>query len=207
MPPFSEISSSVRGAWQLFVMDQRGMNQFNLSAAGFWNSFFAAVLLAPIYFFVLLAQYKLNREVQQIALEQDPTNPNIPPIPELSDYLLAQGLAYVALWAAFPIVMLWATRIINIQNRYIPFVVAYNWSAVAVMTIQLPPFALYYFDMVGIVGAIAPLLSILLVIMIYRWYVAYSALGLPAVACLGFVILDFVISVIIQLGASTLLTT
>ena len=206
MPSLNEISSSIRGAWQLFVMDQRGMNQFNLSAVGFWNSFFAAVLLAPIYFFVLLAQYKLNREVQQLALEQDPTNPNIPQVPELSDYLLAQGLAYVALWAAFPIVMLWATRIINLQSRYIPFVVAYNWSAVAVMTIQLPPFALYYFDVVGIVGAIAPLLSILLVIMIYRWYVAYSALGLPAIACFGFVVLDFVISIIIQLSASTLLT-
>ena len=126
MPSFNEISSSVRGAWQLFVMDQRGMNQFNLSAAGFWNSFFAAVLLAPIYFFVLLSQYKLNREVQQIAIEQDPANPNIPQVPELGDYLLAQGLAYVALWAIFPIVMFWATRIINIQNRYIPFVVAYN---------------------------------------------------------------------------------
>ena len=75
------------------------------------------------------------------------------------------------------------------------------------MTIQLPPFALYYFDVVGIVGAIAPLLSILLVIMIYRWYVAYSALDIPAIACLGFVILDFLISVIIQVSASALLTT
>ncbi len=204
MPSYGEISSSIRGAWQLFVMDPRGMSQFNLSAVGFWNSFFAAIILAPIYFFVLLAQYKLNREVQKIDLEQNPATPTVAQIPDLSDYLLAQGIAYVALWAAFPIVMLWATRLINIQDKYIPFVVAYNWSTVAVMTVYLPPFALYYFGLVGIVGAIAPLLSILLVVVIYRWYVAYAALGLPAVACLGFVTLDFVVSVIIQVGANAL---
>lgn len=187
-------------------MDPRGMKQFNLSGSGFWNSFFAAVILAPIYVFVLLAQYRLNQEVQRIELEENPDGANLIQIPELSDYLLAQGIAYVAMWAVFPIVMLWATRIINVQDKYIPFVVAYNWSAVAVLTIQLPPFALYYFGLVGIVGAIAPLLSIMLVIMIYRWYVVYAALNLPAMACLGFVTLDFVISVIIQIGASAVLT-
>ena len=206
MPTLAEISSSIRGAWQLFVMDARGMHQFNVTSAGFWNSFFAAVILAPIYFFVLLAQYKLNSDVQKLALEQDPTNTAIPDIPALSDYLLTQGLAYVALWAAFPIVMLWATRLFDIQSRYVPFVVAYNWSSVPVMTLQLPPFALYYFGIVEVVGAVAPLLSLLLVIMIYRWYVAYAALGMPVAACLGFVMLDFVVSVIIQIGASTLLT-
>lgn len=209
MPSLREISSSVRGAWLLFVMDPRGMTQFNISANGFWNSFFAAVILAPVYFFVLLAQYKLNREVQQIAQEQqaaNPTLPELPPIPDLSDYLLAQGIAYVALWAIFPIVMLWVTRLIRIPNKYVPFVVAYNWSAIVVLTIQLPPFALFYFGLVGIVGAIAPLLSILLVIMIYRWYVAYTALGLPAIACLGIVTLDFVINIFIQIGASALLS-
>ena len=204
MPSLLEITSSIRGAWQLFVMDARGMHQFNMTSAGFWNSFFAAVVLAPIYFFVLLAQYKLNGDVQKLAEEQDPTA-TVPAIPALSDYLLTQGLAYVALWAAFPIVMLWATRIFNIQNRYVPFVVAYNWSSIPVMTLQLPPLALYYFGIVEIVGAVAPLLSLLLVIMIYRWYVAYAALGMPVAACLGFVMLDFVVSIIIQLGASTLL--
>ena len=206
MPTLSEITSSIRGAWQLFVMDARGIHQFNVTSAGFWNSFFAAVILAPIYFFVLLAQYKLNGDVQKLALEQEPTSTTIPELPAMSDFLLVQGLAWVVSWACFPIVMLWATRAFSIHNRYVPFVVAYNWSSVPVMTLQLPPFALYYFGIVDVVGAVAPLLSLLLVMLIYLWYVAYVTLGLPVAACLGFVMLNSVVSIIIQIGASTILT-
>ena len=49
MPPKQEIVASLYGAWRLMRLDPTGMTYFNLSADGFWRSFFAAVIVAPAY--------------------------------------------------------------------------------------------------------------------------------------------------------------
>ena len=49
MPDRQEVASSLYGAWRLACLDESGMGYFNISVEGFWRSFFAAVLLAPVY--------------------------------------------------------------------------------------------------------------------------------------------------------------
>ena len=49
-PPAQEILSGLYGAWRLLRRDpQQAEACFRADATGFWNSFFAAVLVAPGY--------------------------------------------------------------------------------------------------------------------------------------------------------------
>ena len=43
-----QIARGIRGALLLARFDARGMEYFDLSVEGFWDSFFGAVLAAPI---------------------------------------------------------------------------------------------------------------------------------------------------------------
>ena len=49
MPTRTEIGRSLYGAWRLLLLDPTGVQWFELSIAGFWRSFFAAALIAPVY--------------------------------------------------------------------------------------------------------------------------------------------------------------
>ena len=69
------------------------MGHFNLTVDGFWRSFFAAVLAAPAYAITLARQWSL-----------------IEPGVDLGWYVLIEGLTYLCLWAAFPVVAIGLTR-------------------------------------------------------------------------------------------------
>ncbi len=49
-----EIARGIRGAVLLARFDARGMEYFDLSVEGFWDSFFGAVLAAPIAIYWLV---------------------------------------------------------------------------------------------------------------------------------------------------------
>src|SRR5262249_10074055 len=51
---WTEATQSVRGAWRLGLLDQDGMNGFNLSVRGFWRSFLVYLYLAPVYLLMVL---------------------------------------------------------------------------------------------------------------------------------------------------------
>ena len=47
IPSPLEIAYGIYGAWRLARLDVTGMEVFDRTVAGFWKSFFAAVLVAP----------------------------------------------------------------------------------------------------------------------------------------------------------------
>ena len=55
--------------------------------SGFWKSFFAAVIVAPFYFFVLMQQFQMGGG------EGSPAH-----------FLAIQAIAYVVAWVLFPFV-------------------------------------------------------------------------------------------------------
>ena len=44
-----EVTAALYGSWRLARLDPGGMAYFNRTVEGFWNSFFAAVIVAPGY--------------------------------------------------------------------------------------------------------------------------------------------------------------
>ncbi len=187
MPTLREIVISLYGASRLARFDANGMSYFDTSPGGVWRSFFAAVLIAPFYALLLVTRFPLDGG------DIDPLR-----------FGVAEGLAYVMSWVAYPVVMVSMTQLLNCWERFPAYLVAYNWSVVLQNALFLP---------IGILGATGMLppdaanflwLVALVAVLVYIWFIARTALDLPPFTCAGIVILDIALSFLISAMADGL---
>ena len=188
MPSRREVIAALYGSWRLMRFDSGGMAWFDLSIAGFWRSFFAAVPVAPFY-------------AIDVALELAERIEPYDPVWAI----VVSIVAYAASWAAFPIVAIFITRLLGLSRRYVPLIIAYNWASV--------PQTLVYFPVTMISAAqLAPpalaeflLLAAFLYILVYQWFVTLTALETTALTAAGIIIVQVLIDVLIHRGASSLI--
>jgi hypothetical protein len=175
LPSQAEIARSLQGAWLLAKGDPRGLDLFDLSLEGFWRSFAAALLAAPAYALVLLEQYAVLGWPQHVA-----------------GTILAELVAYVCGWIAFPIAAIFLTRLLNLTQRYVPLVVAGNWAG----ALQI---GLY--TVVVVASLVLPremrtilLLAATMAVLAYQWFVIRTALGTSGGTAFGLVVIDVLLS-------------
>lgn len=176
-----EATTALFGAWRLAHLDPAGMRCFNISVAGFWRSFFAAVLVAPLFILLLSVAY-----------------PRLETPPPLIRFAAAESIGYVIAWVAYPLMMAWITRRLDCWDRYIGYIVAYNWAAVLQNAVFIPVHMLW---MTGVVPAEAGFLLWLVVfgaILVYLWFIARTALGLTPLGASGIVALDILLSLFVS---------
>jgi len=89
MLPVADISVGIAGAARLARFDLEGFEYFDNSIHGFWQSFYAAVVIAPLFLILILIQY----------LTTEGGGPFL-------HYLIIEGLAYFIAWPAFPLILL-----------------------------------------------------------------------------------------------------
>jgi hypothetical protein len=187
MPTLQQTVMSIYGAYRLARLDATGMSYFDTSVAGFWQSFFAAVIVAPFYAILLAFRFSV------MAPDADPTR-----------FVLTESIAYVVSWTAYPLVIATLTRKLGCWNRYKSYIVAYNWSMVlqigVVLTIAL----------LSATGAVpedaGTFFSLIIYILIlgYVWFIARTALGVPALTATGIVAVDIALSYFIDYFADRL---
>jgi len=187
MPTLHEIVTSLYGACRLARFDPNGMSYFDTSVEGVWRSFFAAVLIAPFYAVLLAIRFPLD-------------GGDIDPM----QFTLAEGVAYVMSWVAYPVVMVTLTQVMGCWERFPAYIAAYNWSMVLQNALFLP---------IGILGATGAIsadaasflwLVALVAVLVYIWFIARTALDLPPFTCAGIVILDIALSFLISAMADGL---
>ena len=183
-----ETVTSLYGAYRLARFDAGGMAYFDATHGGFWRSFYAAVLIAPFYA-VLFALRYMNESVESGS----------------AHYALINVIAYVIAWLAFPVVMTAIVRVLDREQRFISYIVAYNWAAVLQNALYLPFAILRESGLVpdGTTGMLG--LIILSVIMAYGWFITRTALEIPANTAAGVVVLDLILSLFVSLTAESLL--
>jgi len=96
-----------------------------------------------------------------------------------------------------PIILAALAAPIGISNRYVPFIVARNWTS---LLASVPFLITYSLFMLGIIPlGIMVLLSLtsLVVVLWYRFLVARIALQATISLAVGIVILDFLLSLVI----------
>lgn len=181
IPTTREILSAVYGAWTLFKLDPRGLEFFEDSVPAFWRSFFAAVIVAPGFAILRLIDYA-ETEVSAGPLA----------------ILLVELIAYVVIWAGFPLALHYLARGIDRPERYVLAVVALNWSVVVQIAVSLPV------HLIAVSGILSPgfaaiaTLAVLLVTLFYEGFVARTALQVsPPLAALV-VVVDVAISLAVQ---------
>jgi hypothetical protein len=175
------------GAWRLARLDGAAMRFFVTTLDGFWNSFYAALFVAPFYVVLLAVEYSSG--MVRVGVPR---------------FALVEAIAYVISWVAFPLVMVGISRLLDREARYLGFIVAYNWAAVLQNAFFLP------LVMLAIAGALPDGLADGLVlvahaaIMLYIWFITRTALAVASMAAVGIVVLDLVLAYVIRSFATVL---
>ncbi len=182
-----EVLNALYGAYRLARLDAGGLAYFNISEQGFWTSFKAAAVVLPMFILLMGIRFVVDD------IDASPGR-----------YLAVELIAYVIGWVALPVLMIGICKQLERTHFYVRFIIAYNWSAVLQNALYMP---VAMFSITGQLtdgGGFFVLLAMLLII-IYTWFIAKTALDIPGPAAAGVVVVDFVISFAINMYAEALL--
>lgn len=173
------------GVGLLIRLDERGFDYFDASPAGFWRSFWAAVLLFPFWAFLMFSQ--------PIGLSDHPLR-----------FVTAQILGYGIGWLAYAYLALGVVGFLGHAGRYLRYIVAYNWFQLVQGLLWVPAVLL------GRSGLLPPGAAAWLwlvcygVLMFYGWFIARRGLGFSAGNAALLVMIDFFLGVLVNNVANSI---
>ncbi|MEQ8965539.1 MAG: hypothetical protein RID91_06920 [Azospirillaceae bacterium] len=181
LPSFDEITRALFGALLLARGDKRGLDFFERTPEGALRSFYAAVIMLPIYAVV---------EAIQLA-GQDFTAGG----PRL---ITVELLTYVIGWTAFPVAMIPLAKLIDRPERYFDFLPVYNWVSLVQMGIFFPVLLLTMSGVLpeGIAGGLGWIVTVALIL--YTWIALKSALDIGGGTAAGLVVVDLVLGLMLS---------
>lgn len=188
LPSVAETAASLDGLRRILRQDPTGFDRFTATVDGFWNSFVVAFVTLPFYL-LQGGVYYMNAD-----LAAGPVR------------FLAMSLATYALgWLAFPVLMVTVTQAVGRWENYLRYMVAYNWFQLVVAALLLP---LSLLQLTGIApdGLIALLfLLVTTAFLLYGWFIALHGLRVGGAVAAGIVILDLILSLVINGGTDLLM--
>lgn len=132
MPSADEVQAGLTGAWQLMLGKTDGLRRLDLSADGFWNSFFALVVALPAYFAMWTTQ----------AIE---IAPNAGAFSERVVLVVQLAIMDFASWVLPLLAIAYALMRFGMGGRMALFVIANNWANALFTWAILPVFLLASF--------------------------------------------------------------
>ncbi|NNG05876.1 MAG: hypothetical protein HKM95_17480 [Inquilinus sp.] len=173
----NRIAAALYACYRLARRDSGGMAYFDRTAQGARESFFAAVLLAPIVF--ALSAAEKWEELQTLFIPQ---------------VVVLKLLFYVIGWTLVPVLAIWLVEWLDRKPRYFDLVIAYNWISVPAVLCLLPLQILYFSGTIGREVFATIGLAVMLVVMVYEWFIVKTALDINGGLAAGLVAMDFVLS-------------
>ena len=185
---WTEIRLAVGGALRLARGDRRGLAVFDTSIDGFWRSFRAGLICFPLY--LLLLSLRIEDPVWAAS--------------GVVSVLAVETIAYVISWVAFPLLILPLTRWLGREDRFLPFIVAYNWSqipqtvlfAVVGLNVAMGLLPVSAMQVAGLLAAIA--------VLVYEWFIARVALAVTGAQAGLVVIADLLLGTLLGRVADSL---
>lgn len=185
-----DLSYGLFGAWRMARLDRGAMAYFDATVDGFWKSFWAAAIVAPA--FVIMTAFSLSQT-------------DLPERFGFVEIALVEASRYVIAWVAFPLLMTTVADLLQRGERYVGFIVAYNWAQVVEMAVVLPVFL---FVIAGGLPASQPnayYTVLFFAITLYYWFIARTALQISGWAAGAVVILNLTLAGGIEYVSSSLL--
>ena len=113
-------------------------------------------------------------------------------------FITLEAIAYVIAWVAFPLLMASLARLLDRDDFYIRYIVAYNWAAVLQNLLYIPIAILAAAGVLSIALSNTLGLMALALIVAYTWFITRTALEVAAGMAAGIVGLDFMLNVLIN---------
>jgi hypothetical protein len=126
MPSTEEIQRYLTGAWRMMLGKPDGLKLLDLSADGFWNSFFALVVAAPA---LVVGWVGFANELSALSGG----------FGGRLSIVLRVALIDFAIWVAPLLALAAVASRAGIADRFVHLVVAGNWSSALIAWIMLPP--------------------------------------------------------------------
>jgi len=177
-----EAGQAIYGSWLLLIRNTEGYRWFAQSEDGFWRSFSAIVIIAPLYLYATTVQIELPGEQGPVA----------------SPSLAAALVALLLQWIGWPLAMVPIARLAGLQHGYARYIIAYNWSSVMVIVFMLPPLILLDLGLAGPGPAMFLSFLLMMVAFYFRWYLARTAFETSGLIAAALVLADFVLSLTIN---------
>lgn len=176
-----EIFEGLYGAWRLLLGDRGAVALFDDSVAGFWKSFFAAILVLPIYLVMTamgVIEFDSSRSLPAIVLIV------------LEFYIIA--------WVLWPLIIGHVLPVLDRDDKFTLYIVAYNWMSavgaglffIAVLVTTLLPIPDGFAALI-MVGALLGVLA-------YHVLIAHTALSITIGVAIGLTVADFILHEIVQ---------
>lgn len=163
------VQRAMTGVFRLSLHDAKGLSWFEMTADGFFRSFWAIALSAPLYAYVLLGTLRAFEAMP------DAGGKTV----SVSVFLTLHLLNFIGSNIVFLIAMVPLSRLLDLQGRYVPFAIAYNWGTLAIHAIAIVPVLLFG---IGLINA-ADAVSFSLVVMGFGLYLRFASfivtLGVP----------------------------
>lgn len=164
MPPADEIQRNVTAAWRIMMGRYELVRAYDFSADGFWNSFFAIVLCLP----VLLTSW--------VPLANEMASP-ISSFAERLSIVLRLAIVDLASWVLPLVVLGLLAGLIDVRDRFVPYVVVTNWGSVILVWMLLPANLIRLVWPAEIELAMLLALVVFLATMVLLWRLTNAAIG------------------------------
>lgn len=194
------VREQLKVALRFARFEQQSVRDFDQTIEGFFRSFLGIILCAPFYLLIMIADRRIvaNAPLEMPGIE-------IPPQPPMNlAFIVLESMNYLANWIAFPLAMIFLTRILDVGPRYVPFIVAYNWTSCVIFALTIIPTTLYLSGLVPIVAASSLSIPVVVLAIVYRFKVAREALDISGLNAAGIVIFDLLLSLLIGLANTRL---
>jgi hypothetical protein len=176
-----ETARALYGAYRFARLDSSGIRYFRNTRGAFWRSFNTAFIIAPFYIVLLLMRYKMD-EVPSSAIR----------------FISVEITAYIISWIAFPVIVDFLITAMDRREKFIRFIIAYNWAKVLQNLIYLPIAMLSVNGIFSAGGAAFLGLTMLVFFMIYIWFITKTALNISGKLSASIVAIDFALSLLIN---------
>ena len=153
-----EFAAALAGVRGLARLDVRALRLFDATHRGFWNSFWAAAILAPF------AAITVAREAI------------VAPPPSLWRLIAVESIGYAIGWLAFPLVMVWVAERLGRGDRYFVYMVPYNWFHLIEIALGGPILLLSLSGLLPVEAEKFLVMLVLLALLGYEWFIAKNAL-------------------------------
>ncbi|RWH75102.1 MAG: transporter [Mesorhizobium sp.] len=186
-----ETYASLTGAWRLMLGKADGLRQLDLSADGFWNSFFAIVVAAPALI------------VGWVGLANEIGDPNA--FAGRFSMLIRLATVDIGAWVLPLVGLALVAPRAGIGGRFVHYVVASNWASAIIAWLMLPAALIRLF--LPSTNEFAVLASLLLfaLSMILTWRMTNVAIGRGAAVGTAVFAGMFVASLVVLFGLQALL--
>lgn len=175
-----EAAGALYGIWRIVRCDEKAITFFNASVDGFWRSFTAAFLLAPL------------QAVYQITVFMGLENP--PPAFRMA---AVESLEYIILWLLYPFTMYYVLKLLDRDESFFGYIVAYNWFQLGIGLVIMPWIILAGFGVLP--QSIADFVSTMSFVAytFYAAFIARIALKAAVGTAIGLVLIDILLTLMV----------